>query len=53
MSLIFLKKYRYLIIIFLFAVASRIIWLKLILNADEGELGYDAMLWLRGELPRL
>jgi hypothetical protein len=51
MSLTFLKKYRYLIIILLFAVASRIIWLKLTGNSDEGELGYDAMLWLRGQLP--
>jgi 4-amino-4-deoxy-L-arabinose transferase-like glycosyltransferase len=46
-----LKRNRYLIVILLLAIVSRIIWLKLTLNADEGELGYDAMLWLRGELP--
>jgi hypothetical protein len=51
MDLWSLKRYKYLIAILLFAVISRIIWLKLTLNADEGELGYDAMLWLRGELP--
>jgi 4-amino-4-deoxy-L-arabinose transferase-like glycosyltransferase len=44
-------RYKYLIIILLFAVAVRIVWLKLTLIPDEGELGYDAMRWSRGEIP--
>lgn len=54
MDLAFLRKYKSLmaiIMILLFAVVLRMMWLKLTLNADEGELGYDAMIWLRGESP--
>lgn len=51
MNLTLLRRYKYLIIILAVAIIVRILWLKLTLNADEGELGYDAMMWLRGELP--
>jgi hypothetical protein len=47
----FLSKYKYLIIILFFAIVIRIIWLKLTVIGDEGELGYDSMLWLHGQLP--
>lgn len=47
----FFARYKYLIVILVLAVAARVIWLKLTVNLDEGELGYDAMRWLRGEIP--
>ena len=47
----FFKRYKYLLIILLLAVIVRILWLKLTLISDEGELGYDAMNWLRGQIP--
>lgn len=50
-SVSFFNKYKYLLIILFFFVAIRLAWLKITLASDEGELGYDAMLWLRGELP--
>jgi len=47
----FLKKHKVIIAILILAIVLRMIWLKLTLTGDEGEAGYDAMLWLRGELP--
>lgn len=51
MSLTFFRRYKFLIVILVFAVIVRTIWLMLTVIGDEGELGYDAMLWSRGEIP--
>jgi hypothetical protein len=47
----FLKGHSLLIIICLFSLILRVLWIKIPVHGDEGEAGYDAMLWLRGNLP--
>lgn len=48
---VFLKEHALLIAICFFSIILRILWIKLPVHTDEGEAGYDAMLWLGGHLP--
>ena len=50
-NLAVLKRHRFLIGIMLLALALRMLWLKTMIEADEGFFGYDAMLWSKGYLP--
>lgn len=53
MSLAIFRKNKYLIVILVIAIVARMIWLNATILSDEGQLGYDAMLWLRGQMPYL